>query len=338
MAVVDISIIIVNYKTPEYLFNCIQSIFKNRYGLSLEIIVADNHSQDESEHLIKTNFPEVLWINMDYNSGFSRANNAGIKQAKGAYILLLNSDTVIIDDCLVKSLDYYKSLEKRNVKVGLLGCKMKDLNEQILFNSNSYFPDIKKIIKTNPVYIWFAQKKQKSVEDITTRRITIHCKNHKSVWIGLAFAICSRKIFADEKLFLDEDFFLYSEDVEWCCRLAKKGYRHFFYSAAEIYHINCGSSGSGGWKTAQIIISEWLYIYKTKGIMYYLLYMLIFKVNLYLDRILNKKTDDKVVEIESKIIDRLQINSLLNKFAFKIIKQYKKKPSSGKTFLKYDVQ
>lgn len=335
---IDISIIIVNYKTPQLLYNCIESIENNKSGLNIEIIVVDNDSKDASETLIKTNFPEVLWINIGYNSGFSRANNAGIKRAKGKYLLLLNSDTVIINDCLTKSLDYYKNIEKQNCKVGLLGCKMKDLNEQILFNSNSYFPGIKKIIKANPFYIWFTRKKQKITEDTTTERTKHHCKNHNSAWIGLAFAICNRNVVDVEKLYLDEDFFMYCEDVEWCYRLAKKGYKHFFYSEAEIYHINCGSSGFSEWKTAQVFISEWLYIYKSRGFLYYQIYILLIKFQLFVDNILylkslrkNKISDDDLVSLNHRTL----IKTLLKKYGFAITRNYYKKPSSGKEFLKY---
>lgn len=335
---IDISIVIVNYKTPQLLYNCIGSIEKNKAGLNIEIIVVDNDSKDESESLIKTNFPEVLWINMGYNSGFSRANNAGIKRAKGAYILLLNSDTLIIDNCLQKSLEYYKNLEKDNLNPGLLGCKMKDLNENILFNSNSSFPGVKKIWNANPLKIVFSRKKQRPPEVLADEIRKFHLTNHQCTWLGVAFALCNRKLFDKDQLFMDEDFFMYSEDVEWCCRIAKKEYHHFFYSEAEIYHINCGSSGFSDWKTAQVFISEWLYIYKTRGFLYYLIYLKLIKFQLFVDNILylkslrkNKISDDDLVSLNQRTL----IKTLLRKYGFAITRNYNTKPSSGKEFLKY---
>jgi len=337
---IDISIIIVNYKTPQLLYNCIRSIEKNKSGLNIEIIVVDNNSNDESESLIKTNFLEVLWINMGYNSGFSRANNAGIQKAKGAYILLLNSDTVIIDDCLQKSLGYYKKLEKDQSNPGLLGCKMKDLNENILFNSNISFPGIKKIWNANPLKIVVGRKKQKTPEQIAEEKRKLHLTNHQSAWLGVAFALFNRKLIDKDHLCMDEDFFMYSEDVEWCYRIAKKGYHHFFYSEAEIYHINCGSSGISEWKTAQVFISEWLYIYKTRGFLYYLVYLALFKFQLFVDDILylrslrhNKISDDDFISLDQRKL----IGALLKQYGLAITKKYKTKPISGKEFLKYHV-
>lgn len=338
---IDISIIIVNYKTPKLLFNCIESIEKNKENINIEVIVVDNHSEDESESIVLTNFPHVIWKNVGYNAGFSRANNMGIGIAKGEYILLLNSDTVIIDDCLQKTLKYYKKLEDDSLNPGLLGCKMKDLNDNILFNSNLFFPGIKKVWNANAVKIFFSRKKQKSPEQITHDRELQHLNNHECAWLGVAFALCNRKLFDKDGLFMDEDFFMYGEDMEWCYRIAEKGYRNFFFADVEIYHINCGSSGFSEWKTGQIIISEWLYIYKTKGYFYYLIYLALLKFNLFVDKKLylrvvrnNKINNEDILAYQI----RLLISSLIKIYSTRITNNFKLKTSSGKEFLKYDVK
>lgn len=226
---IDISVIIVNYKTPKLLYDCINSIFKNQYGLTIEVIVVDNNSQDDSEILVKSNFPNVIWMDMKYNSGFSRANNAGIKIAKGNYILLLNSDTLIIGDCLKNTKDHYISIEKNNDKVGLLGCKIKDFNDAVLFNSSLSFPGIMKIIRANPIYIWLFRKKIPASEVTEKKRSEIHCIDHECKWVSAAFAFCNSNIFKNENLYMDEDFFMYFEDYEWCYRLIKRGYKNYFF-------------------------------------------------------------------------------------------------------------
>ncbi len=339
---IDLSIIIVNYKTPEYLFNCIQSVLSNAGELPIEIIVVDNHSQDKSEHLIKTNFHEVIWVNSGYNAGFSRANNIGIKKARGNYLLLLNSDTVIIEDCLQKSLEYYKNLENENLKPGLLGCKMKDLKETVLFNSNLFFSGMNKIWNANPIKI-ILDRKKKSTENLSFEEIRTkqHLRNHTAAWIGVAFALFNRKLIDHDNLYMDEDFFMYGEDVEWCFRIAKKGYQHFFYSEAQIYHINCGSSGYSEWKTAQVLISEWLYIYKTRGCSYYLTYLFLIKSQLFIDYLLYLKSPNQIKnkeETRNALNQRKLIKILLKKYAWDIIKKYKTKPSTSLNFLKYDLR
>jgi GT2 family glycosyltransferase len=334
----ELSVIIVNYKTPEYLLNSIRSVFANSTGLSVEVIVVDNDSQDESEKLVTSNFTDVCWINMGYNAGFSRANNAGIRKAAGDYILLLNSDTIIIGDCLQKSLNYYKKLEQDNFHPGLLGCKMNDLNGNILFSSNDSFPGIKKTWDANPIKIFFTRKNQKTHEISAEEKKRIHSSNHQSAWLGVAFALCNRKLFDRDQLFMDEDFFMYGEDMEWCYRIAKKGYHHFFYSEAEIFHVNSGSSGINEWKSAQVIISEWLYILKTRGHFYYLAFLLLIKFNFLLDYFLYLKSSrHNRSRLENQIFfEQLnKTNILLHSYGWKIIKQFKTKPSSAINFLKY---
>ncbi|MCH5717218.1 glycosyltransferase family 2 protein [Niabella hibiscisoli] len=88
------SIIIVNYKTPQLLNDCINTIVSTASFNETEIIVVDNDSADNSKELIMTSHPFVRWVDMGYNSGFARANNAGIKVSKGEIVLLLNSDTL----------------------------------------------------------------------------------------------------------------------------------------------------------------------------------------------------------------------------------------------------
>ena len=92
---IDLSIIIVNYKSQHLITQCVQSIVDNETMLNYEIIVVDNNSRDDSESRLKEICPDLIWIQMGYNSGFGRANNEGIKQALGNHILILNSDCIV---------------------------------------------------------------------------------------------------------------------------------------------------------------------------------------------------------------------------------------------------
>src|SRR3989338_8093717 len=98
----DLSVIIVNYNTKDLLKACLDSLINNTNGIEYEVIVVDNSSSDGSGAMLKNEFPEVRIIFNRNNSGFAKANNQGIKAAKGNNILLLNSDTVISDNCLYK--------------------------------------------------------------------------------------------------------------------------------------------------------------------------------------------------------------------------------------------
>jgi GT2 family glycosyltransferase len=131
---VDVSIVIVNYKTPDLLKACVQSIVSQTRDLSYEIIIVDNHSEDESEYLIKSIYPEVRWINSGYNAGFARANNLGIRNASGDYVLLLNSDTIVNEKTIINTYNDYVALEKTGEKIGFLACQLIDLGGNIQFN------------------------------------------------------------------------------------------------------------------------------------------------------------------------------------------------------------
>ena len=149
---IELSIIIVNYKTAELTINCIDSIFKNEVGLNFEIIIVDNFSEDNSLEIISKKFKDVICIQMDYNSGFARANNEGIKKSNGKNILFLNSDTTILDDVLSKSIKKYEEL-KKEYKIGLFGCKLLNRDKTTQLSISENFPRIKDVIKENPIHI-----------------------------------------------------------------------------------------------------------------------------------------------------------------------------------------
>ncbi len=116
----DLSIIIVNYNVKEFLQNLVQSIYKAVANLSYEIIIVDNCSEDGSVEFIKSKFPEVTLIANKENLGFSKANNIGLKKSKGDYLLLLNPDTVVGEDTLVRMINFLKESKE----VGLASCKI----------------------------------------------------------------------------------------------------------------------------------------------------------------------------------------------------------------------
>ena len=118
----DVSIIIINYKSCALVMDCIQSIVQQTTQGTYEIIVVDNDSKDGAKEKILTEYPEVKWLQLDYNAGFARANNAGMKIAKGDYYLILNADTIILDNAIDKSIALLKTY------AGAVGCGVQLLN------------------------------------------------------------------------------------------------------------------------------------------------------------------------------------------------------------------
>src|SRR6476620_8835928 len=117
----DLSVIIVNFRTFKLTVDCIHSILENSKGLNLEIIVVDNAAKEDINLDFRNIFPDIIYIRSQINLGFGSANNLGISIAKGKYILLINSDTIMLDNCSNKCFQYMEI--NQNDNIGLIGCK-----------------------------------------------------------------------------------------------------------------------------------------------------------------------------------------------------------------------
>jgi glycosyltransferase involved in cell wall biosynthesis len=151
----EISVIIVSYKTPELILGCIRSIYENTDSINLEVIIVDNAFGDGSKELVKNHFNDVIWIDSGYNAGFSRANNIGIKHATGDYILLLNPDTFIKGDFLPKLLSFYK--DQNSVfenKLGFLTTRIiSSVDQSLLIGTGRKFIGFQKEMNKSPLLI-----------------------------------------------------------------------------------------------------------------------------------------------------------------------------------------
>jgi GT2 family glycosyltransferase len=272
-----LSIIIVNYKTPQLLLDCIRSIYQFDTS-SFEFIVVDNFSNDNTEALLKEHFSDVIFVQMGYNAGFARANNAGIKMAKGAAYLLLNSDTIVVGDAI------NISLQKLLMADDYAGCGVQLLNSdgspQISgnyimtggLNNLLPLPYVGNMLKA--VATAFSVKKP-------------HVPNATGIvdvdWINGAYLMVKRSV-VDKAGLLDEDFFLYAEESEWCSRLKKYG-KLCIYGDDHVIHLQGQSandafdSGSIGYanifdkKGLQILLSNFVRIRKEFGVGWFLCHL-----------------------------------------------------------------
>ena len=118
----DLSIIIINYKSAKLVLDCVQSIYQQTQQYSFEIIIVDNDSKDDCKEKVLAAHPQAKWLQTGYNAGFARANNAGIRIANGEYVLILNADTIILDNAIDKSI----ALLKKEIEG--VGCGVQLLN------------------------------------------------------------------------------------------------------------------------------------------------------------------------------------------------------------------
>jgi GT2 family glycosyltransferase len=134
----ELSIIIVNYNTKELLKDCLNSLYENSPGLEFEVIVSDNNSTDGSAEMVKSAFPQACLIVNPINLGFAGANNVAIRECAGKFILLLNSDTLVLDsDSFTKMVSYMR----QHPEVGVLGCKLLN-SDRSLQPSYGRFPSL----------------------------------------------------------------------------------------------------------------------------------------------------------------------------------------------------
>lgn len=276
----NLSIIIVNYKTPQLTINCINSIYKSESELSYEIIVVDNNSQDDSLKLIRKNFPKVKTIANEINEGFGRANNLGVKYAKGKFLLFLNSDVILLKECDLQSC--LNQFEKDS-EIGVLGCKL--LNEDFSVQKSTYYDvsTFRSLLSQNILWYKIFKPKPKSLDAV----------------MG-AFMIIPRELFIKVEGF-DKDFFMYAEELELCLRIKKEENKIKFFKHYFAIHKHGGSSKNNSWPQRQNILSNALLYFKARGWIGYFVYHLIFNFNIITNTLLSFTLPKKSIESYKKL-------------------------------------
>lgn len=278
LCVMDLSIIIVNYNTANLTNNCIESIYKTTRNLTFEIIVVDNQSIDNSKLKITEKFAEVIWIDMKYNAGFARANNAGIKRAKGRNILLLNSDTIVLPNALQTCSQFLDN----NSTIAACGCQLLNEDYSLQF-SGGYFERGKRWLFDVPIW----KKYTKRLAKYLAHKPSKSMKQLELDWLIGAFIMTKRSII-DKGGMLDEDFFLYAEEIEWCFRLKRFG-KIVLLNSVKIIHLTGASSSiefEANKRAVQIwdkrerqrILSVLVWLRKQYGVGWYLLSLLNFTI------------------------------------------------------------
>lgn len=231
---VKLSIVIVNYNTKYFLIECLNSIYRTVKKIPFEILVIDNASFDGSEEIIPQIFPEINFIPNSENLGYSRANNQALKKAKGEFILLLNPDTVLTD----KAIETMISFMEKNPLVGVIGPYLINgqRKTQLSYNLSSFlFPATDQII--DYLYDRLAMVK-KAIYLLSKKR------KRKAKKVALVMGACmliKREVIKSVGL-LDERFFLYGEDADYCYRVIKKGFHIFFLPYVYVIHYGGASS------------------------------------------------------------------------------------------------
>lgn len=234
---IKLSIIIVNYNTYALTKQTIDSVLSQDYSFIYEIVLVDNASIDGSIEQLKEDFKsfegQIHIIVNETNLGFGKANNIGMKASKGNYILLLNSDTVVIDDCLEKCLSYIEKAEM----VGALGCK-------VVLGDGSLDHACKRGFPTPKASLYYFLKLDKKNPMKYGLYDALHLREDEVGEVDAlmgAFMLMPRKVLDEVGLF-DEDYFMYGEDIDLCYRIKAAGYKVVYYPEGRIIHYKGGSS------------------------------------------------------------------------------------------------
>jgi GT2 family glycosyltransferase len=224
-----LSVIIVNYNVEYFLEQCLYSVRRAAEEVSCQIIVVDNNSVDGSVAMVRDKFPEVLLIANKENTGFSRANNQGIKLATGRYVLLLNPDTLVEEDTFAKSVAFMDS----HPDAGGLGVKMID-------GKGRFLPESKRGLPTPSVafYKIFGLSAIFPKSKIFGRYHLGYLDNdevHEVDVLSGAFMLM-RKSVLDTTGLLDEAFFMYGEDIDLSYRITQAGYKNYYFPDTRIIH------------------------------------------------------------------------------------------------------
>lgn len=233
-----LSVIIVNYKVKHFLLQCLQSVYQSACNFDFEVIVIDNHSQDDSMDAVEKEFSQIISIRNQENLGFSKANNQGMRMAKGEFVLLLNPDTVVPENAFQASVDAMQADEE----IGGLGIKMVD-------GKGSFLPESKRGLPSPSVAFYkifglsrlFPRSKKFGKYHLGH----LSAEKNQEVEILAGAYMMMRKKALEEVGLLDETFFMYGEDIDLSYRLILGGYKNVYLAKPPIIHYKGESTKKG---------------------------------------------------------------------------------------------
>jgi GT2 family glycosyltransferase len=229
MNITEVSVVVVNWNTQDILRDCLRSIYEQCGEIDLEVIVIDNASTDGSVEMVKKDFPQVTLIENSKNRGFAAANNQGIDISKGRYVLLLNSDTVVLDNAIAKTAAFADS----HPEAAVVGCRV--LNPDRTLQPTCFmFPSIlNMLLSSTYLYKLFPKNKFFGRE-----RMTWWNRNDiREVDVVTGCFMLVRQDAIKKVGSMDEQFFMYGEETDWCYRFKQAGWKILFAPCAEIIHL-----------------------------------------------------------------------------------------------------
>jgi N-acetylglucosaminyl-diphospho-decaprenol L-rhamnosyltransferase len=241
----ELSIIVTSYKNPSVLRLCLESLKKNIIDIDYEILVLDSATEEDTEMMMREDFPEISFHPFEQNLGFSRLVNQGIKKSTGKYFLVLNADIIIEK----KSVDLLLSYLKNNPKVGIIGPRLYNFDGNIQASCFRFYTPLTILYRRTFLGRFsFAEKK---INDFLYKNIKMD-KPTDVDWI-MGSAMMTSRVVVEKIGFMEEDFgFMYFEDVDWCRRFWENGYGVVYLPTVKMFHYH--GKGSAGNNAVRAIL------------------------------------------------------------------------------------
>lgn len=231
-----LSICIVNYNAKNYLKKCLESIYNNPPKCDFEVVLVDNNSSDASQELVKSHFKQVRLVQNKENRGFIKANNQALKNSKGQYLFVLNNDTIVFKN----SIDTLIQFMDDHPKVGTCGPKVLNADKTIQhqckrglpspWNSLAYFLQLDKLFPKSKFFGGYllTYLNPNQIQEVDSLS-------------GSCMLVRDRVI--KEVGYMDEDYYMYADDLDWCYRIKTAGWKIFYIPDSQIVHFG-GKGGS----------------------------------------------------------------------------------------------
>lgn len=229
----ELSVIIVNWNTRELTRACLSSLREQLSSVAHEVIVVDNASGDNSAEMIAADFPDVRLIRNPENVGFGVANNQAMRVARGKWFMLLNSDTKLLDDSVVRLFERVRTASD----IGIAHCRLQ-FPDGRLQHTAYRFPTIRLALLED---LGFYKLMPRRAPEALLGGYWDYAEERDVDWVAGAFMLLPRAVFEQTGGF-DERLFMYGEDMEWCYRIRDKGWRIRYYPDASISHVDHASS------------------------------------------------------------------------------------------------
>jgi GT2 family glycosyltransferase len=225
---IDVSIVIISWKMKNLLEKCLQSILNFSNGLQFELIVIDNNSNDGTSEMIKNNFPEVKLIQNNRNKGVAPARNQGIRVSKGKYIMILDADVELLENSICK---LFQFMEK-NESCGIVGCMLIDKDGNLQYSCKR-FPTFLAFIFRRLEYLNIIKKSK------TLKYHTMQEWDHQELAeVDYIIGACQfiRRDVINKIGYYDDKIFYGPEDIDYCLRIWKAGWKVYYYPYTKIMH------------------------------------------------------------------------------------------------------